>query len=169
MNNLELEHCLVTNKLTKKLFKGVYPANKLLNIKIKSGFYIANTSPESSKGLHWVCFSVKPKCIEVFDSSGVLFYKNKYFKKFVNKCNRKVIFNKQMIQHNKSNICGQYCVVFALFVAKGWDLCKFLKLFSVSNLQQNDQIILNIFNKNFNMPICYQQSKNLFLCKTRKN
>lgn len=164
MNNLELEHCLTTNKLTKKIFKGVYPANKLLDLRIGNGFYIANTSPESSKGLHWVGFSITPKCVEVFDSSGMLFLENKYFKKFIRKCKRKFIFNKKMIQNPNSNICGQYCLAFALYKAKGKDLCNFLKMFNESNLAQNDQIVLSIFYKNFTNPRCYQHSKNLYLC-----
>lgn len=110
----------------------MYPANKLLDLRIGNGFYIANTSPESSKGVHWVAFSINPKCVEVFDSSGMLFLKNKYFKKFIHKCNRKFIFNKKM----KKN------------------LCNFLKMFNESNLVQNDQLVVSIFYKNFTTPHC---------------
>lgn len=164
MNNLELEHCLLTNKKTSKIFIGVYPANKLLDINIKNGFYIANTSPDTSKGVHWVSFFINSNCVEVFDTSGILFLKNKYFRKFLNKCNRKFIINKNMIQSPQSNVCGQYCVVFALYKACGKSLCTFLKLFSESDLNQNDKLVLNIFQNNFITPKCYQYSKNLYKC-----
>lgn len=154
----------MTNKYTNRISRGVYSANKLLKRKITNGFYIANTSPDSSKGVHWCAFSVSPKCLEVFDSSGILFQRNKYFKKFVQKCNRKLIFNTNMIQSPKSNLCGQYCLVFALYKARGKSLCNFLQLFNQSNLNKNDRIISSIFLKNFRNPTCYQISKILSLC-----
>lgn len=164
MNNLELEHCLLTNKKTRKIFNGVYPSNKLVDVNIKNGLYIANTSPDTSKGVHWVAFFISPKCLEVFDTSGTLVLRNKYFKKFIIKCNRKLIINECMVQSPNSNICGQYCIVFALHKANGKNLHSFLKLFSRVDLNKNDNLVLKIFKNNFVTPHCYQYSKNLYKC-----
>lgn len=165
MNNFELEHCLKTNKITRKNFRGVFPANQLSNLKtIRNGLYIANTSPEHIKGLHWVAFYKDSKCVQVFDTSGMLAQKNKYFKQFLSKCNRKYIINNKMIQNPKSNICGQYCLVFGLYAVKGKSLCDFLKMFSESNLIENDKLILRLFYKNFKKPVCQQYNQNLYLC-----
>lgn len=165
MNNFELEHCLLTNKKTVKIFRGVYSANKLADIKtIKNGYYIANTAPNTSKGIHWVGFFINSNCVEIFDTSGLLFVHNKYFKRFIKKCNREVVTNKFIVQNPHSNICGQYCVVFALYKARGISFCTFLNLFNETNLSKNDRIVLSIFKNNFVNTQCFQYSTNLYKC-----
>lgn len=166
MNNIELEHCLKTNKFTKKNFRGVYPANVLAKLQnIKKGFYIANTSPETSDFGHWIGLYITKLKIEVFDSSGILFFKNKYFKQFMkNNASHGLICNKNMIQDPKSNVCGYYCLVFALFRAQKKKFFHFVNMFHKSNLKYNDELIIKLFNKNFSKPICCQRSKNLYMC-----
>lgn len=166
MNNIELEHCLKTNKFTKKIFCGIYPANVLAKLQnIKKGFYIANTSPETSDSGHWIGLNVSKFTIEVFDSSGILFFKNKYFKQFMkNNANHGVVCNINMIQDPKSNICGYYCLVFALFRAQKKKFFNFINMFDKTNLKYNDELIIKLFDKNFPKPICRQRSKNLYMC-----
>lgn len=166
MNNIELEHCLRTNELTKTFFRGIFPANVLVKLQnIKKGYYIANTSPDTSDFGHWIGLNVTKSTIEVFDSSGILFFKNRYFKQFVkNNESRRLICNKNMIQDPKSNICGYYCLIFALFRAQKKKFYKFVNMFNRSNLKYNDELIIKLFNKHFSFPICYQRSKNLYMC-----
>lgn len=166
MNNIELEHCLKTNNFTKKIFCGVYPANVFGKLrKIKKGFYIANTAPESLDFGHWVGFNVKKSTIEVFDSSAILFLKNKYFKKFVkNNVGYRFIYNKNMIQDPKSDVCGYYCLIFALYRAQNKSFFNFVNIFDKTDLKKNDYLITKLFNKNFSKPICHQRSKNMYLC-----
>lgn len=167
MNNFQITHCLTTNKLIQKKFHGVYAANHLANIKINNGICIANTAHSSSKGEHWVCFYINNNFIEVFDSSGTFFLKNKYFKKFIklNGKNKTLKYNSCIIQHPKSNICGYYCCMFALFKSQNKSFDTFMKLFTKTNLLLNDKKIEMLFKKYFKLPICNQTNKKLYVCK----
>jgi hypothetical protein len=167
MNNFQLEHCLTTNNSTQKVFKGVYTADHLSKVFLNNGVCIANTATSSSTGEHWVCFYINNNTIEVFDSSGKLFLENKYFKKFIqnNLRRKKLKYNACMIQHPKSNVCGLYCCVFALYKSRYKSFEAFINLFSKKDFKNNDQKIVKLFRKYFKIPICTQTSKHLYLCK----
>lgn len=157
MNTIELETCLRLNKFTKKFFKGVFAADQLpispLSPSCKS-IIIANTAPSNHPGLHWTCFVVTPQKIEFFDSAGASYYKNKYFAKFIkrNSENKSISFNKLPIQSRHSNICGQYCALYAIFRAQCKSANFFISKFNNRSKIKNDKLALKIFNHNFKRP-----------------
>lgn len=152
MNTLELETCLKQNKCTKKYFKGVFAADDLpLTPLSRKSIIIANTAISSHPGLHWTCFVVTPRKVEFFDSGGASYFRNKYFKKFVkiNSNNKIVTFNKKAIQSKHSNICGQYCALYALFRANSKLATSFTSKFSTRTKIKNDMLALKMFNCSF--------------------
>lgn len=157
MNTLELETCLKQNRFTKKFFKGVFAADQLpispLNSSRKS-ILVANTAISSHPGLHWTCFVLTPRKVEFFDSGGASYNSNKYFKKFIkiNSRNKFVYYNKLAIQSKHSNICGQYCALYALYRAKCKSTSFFNSKFNNASKIRNDMLSISMFNKNFKMP-----------------
>lgn len=178
MNTQQIEYCLSKNPHTYKIFQGVYPADLLPTInKIKKPLLIANTKSSKHVGEHWVAFFVdkRKKVLEIFDSSGkTTIHNNKHFASYFKKnfSGMQVKYSTLCIQHFLSNICGVYCLVYALYKSKNISLEKFLQLFTL-NSQENDKKVLNIFENNFRKYYdyfnknnkCIQISKNLYLCK----
>lgn len=153
MNTLELESCLKQNRYTRKSFIGVYAADELPTVPIKKqkAIIIANTATSNHPGLHWICFVFSRNKIEFFDSSGQSYNQNKYFKQFVkiNKNNKRIIVNKKVYQSKFSDLCGQYCLLYALFRSKFSSQHYFVKRFNKRNKVKNDKLVLKLYSKHF--------------------
>lgn len=110
--------------------------------------------------MHWVAFylpysALEP--IEFFDSFGQAFNTySDYFTKFVNRHYKKWIFNNIQLQSNISDVCGQYCCVYALYKSENFGMKKFQKLFDRKKFQQNDCIIIKLFKKYFKSNHCFE-------------
>jgi hypothetical protein len=57
MNTFQIKHALEQDPVTRKIFCGVFPSDKLPQTieKYPCGF-VANTDPSSKPGTHWVAF-----------------------------------------------------------------------------------------------------------------
>lgn len=133
-------------KMGKKLFPpsflGVYPADVYPRTKRKTYSFIFNTGLSSSKGEHFVAVYVSPKKVFYFDSFGMKPNK-KPIKLFLAHLSRLLFYNKQPIQHDASNFCGFYCLAFLLHKYKGIPRKQFYNLFTRTDLQENDQKVVN--------------------------
>lgn len=183
MDTFQIENYLSSNTHTKKIFDTVVPIDKLPNVKqMKKQLLIANTDESWKNGSHW--FSVfcnkKKTNVEIFDSSGLFVSQNnRYLLDFLNKNfpGKLVKFNLNAIQNPFSNLCGIYCLVYALYKSRGKSLTQFLKLFHHDNLKANDKKVIRIFKRNFKArhfrrkigDMCFQINKNLYLCKNLSN
>lgn len=151
MNSLEIHYYLKSNRETRKIYDNVYPADLLPKVpKRRRVLFIANHSPASSRGTHWVAFYITPTVIEFFDSSGVGLLANKYFVKFLQDTPRpQLIYNTCQVQDWLSDVCGEYCCLFALYKARNYSFGTFLKLYSEERCQLNDKTTLFLFVSNF--------------------
>ena len=63
MDTLQIERILKNDFCTKKIFKGVYPKNRLPIVEYP-GSYVVNTNPSTAPGEHWVAvfFNNKGSC-----------------------------------------------------------------------------------------------------------
>lgn len=70
MNNLEIDYFLRKNNLTRKIFGGVFSADKLKFIRKqnKLRFFIFNTDTSESLGHHWFVIGLSRNHIELFDA-----------------------------------------------------------------------------------------------------
>ena len=89
----------------------------------------------------------------------------KKFKKFI--CNKNITTNTFRIQAYNSIMSGYFCIKFIDFMLKGKSLLEYTNLFSPSEYEKNDKIILKYFEKIFKMKkiycaVCrkYKKSKN---------
>lgn len=155
MNNLELTFCLSNNKFTKLYFAGVFSADRLYNlVNLKPPYFvIVNTEPIYKKFGHWYCILVGYNIIEIFDSSGKLFLKNKYLYEFIKTINLtkkyKIKSNQIEFQNPNSSVCGLYSSMFAFYRCKGQKFETFCRKFNKNKKIDNDKKVKILFKKEF--------------------
>ena len=113
--------------------------DEILNL--KDGNYILNLQNHNQSGSHWTAFIKKGNKIYYCDSFGMpmpqeelnLFTDEKDI----------IYFNTTQIQDIESKCCGYFAIEFLLYfkINKGFNLNKFLNLFSLKKLKQNDAIV----------------------------
>lgn len=151
MNTLEIDYCLRNNAFTRKSFVGVYPSDLLPN-KVsdkKQSFIVANFSPSTSRGTHWVCFTISPNELEFFDSSGGTLLVSRDFQRFVERNQRKYMrYNSNRLQSSETSCCGEFVCAFLDHRARGQSFNSFLNLFD-DNYKNNDEKIMQMFLNRF--------------------
>lgn len=155
MNSIEVASLLRENKFTKQYFKGVYPGNllpKQLNKTAKKKILVVNTEANSNPG-HWyiILLGRRNRTIELFDSlGGVVLQTNKFCQNFIQKHQpTRLITNNTQLQSNSSDVCGEFCLLFALHRSKGKSFQSFMKLFNPANKSVNDKIARYLFTQYF--------------------
>jgi hypothetical protein len=128
----------------KRIFKGVFPRDKLPHLDTYHSSFIVNTHPSTYPGEHWLAFYFdKSKHCEFFDSFGfsLEFYG---FKKYITRYSTSNRSNLMQIQDIDSIACGYYCIYFILLKSRGFSLEHISRLFSESNFILNDYLISHI-------------------------
>lgn len=130
------------------IFCGVYPINLLPTKLVKPCLFIVNTDQSNLPGQHWFTIHINEKsnCF-IFDSFGKI-PQNNYLYKFLKYNCTKIYYNSKLLQNVFSPFCGQYCVVFVAFIARGYKYEDFFNLFS-NNTLYNDDLINNLYLKIF--------------------
>lgn len=140
----------IGKKIIGNIFLGTFPCDFHPKIKTRKRFcLIFNLSKHDSKGSHFVAIFASENEIIYFDPFGDKL-DNKFILMFINsnKKNRKFITNKKTIQSCSSIFCGFYCLGFLLSQKLQFNLKKFLKLFSSTDLENNDKKIIDFIQNN---------------------
>ena len=127
-------------------FNGVFSRNNLPKI-IKKGAYVINLDECDDIGTHWIALYHNKNMTVYFDSFGVEHIPDEIMK-FINANllkNYDIITNIFRIQAYDSIICGYFCVGFLDYMIKDKDLVDYTNLFSPSDFDKNDRIILRYF------------------------
>lgn len=126
------------------VFAGVFASDCLPNrVKLPSAFII-NTSPRNSLQGHWIGLYIDEFGVaEYFDSFGFPPHLQSILH-FIRLHSKKLIYNKNQIQHLSSVKCGKFAIVFILVKIYKKSFSQLLKKFS-SNLMINDLVIEQIF------------------------
>jgi hypothetical protein len=148
MNTLEIKSCF-TNV---KRFGGVIARDDLLllsenEISNHNKFFIVNTDPRNKPGKHWICIYVDKESCEFFDSLGrhPSYYHNTFVYFLINNGPR-FSYNSKRIQNFGSNLCGEYCVQFAILRSNGYSMNDILARFS-NNFEMNDVLAVNFYKQ----------------------
>lgn len=136
MNELEIAKYLSADKYISKFFRGVFARDELVENDRGEGLYIINTDISTGPGKHWVCLFLSDET-EYFDSLGLAPVE---VKAFLDNRLEPYVFSSQRLQGPNSDVCGDYCILYAYFRCRGWMLEDFIKLFT-TNLDQNDRIV----------------------------
>ena len=107
------------------------------------GAYIINLDEYSDIGNCWVAQHVNNNDVPYFDSFGV-----EHIPKEIKAFNNNIKTNIFRIQAYDSVMCGYFFIEFIDFLFKGKTLTEYTNLFSPSNFEKIDDIILKHFMNN---------------------
>ena len=126
----QIEDVLSKDVATRPVFGGVYPGDKLpARLHPGKRLYIANTDPAHKPGQHWVAFYFDPSGIcSYFDSYGLPPLRQS-FVTFIERNACEWIYNNKRLQHARSNLCGHYCLFFAVHICRGDSMSKIVQQF----------------------------------------
>ena len=151
MDTRQISSILSFCPLTKQNFRGVFPVD-LINQNNEPGLYVCNTDPSHMPGQHWIVISISKNYIgEYFDSFGFPPQKIEFLN-FLNRNTQRWTYNKKVLQHPFSTVCGHYCVLYALNYSKGLSLEYFSTLFN-KNLYENDIVVHEYVKSKFGVDV----------------
>ena len=128
MNTIQIDHIL---RRQLPNFLGVYARNRLpRGLKKRHSFsLIANTDPDNKNGQHWIAIYVDESDNgEYYDPFGFPPI-HQSFENFLKKRCSQWIYNRVVVQHPFSTVCGQHCIVYLILRNRGhWmhDITTFL-------------------------------------------
>lgn len=147
----QIFNLLSNNKITSKLFKGVYSMDRLpaygLSHSQKPAIIILNHGSSQTDGNHWTLLYFPKSKMEkayFFDSFGsdITIPEVKLFVQ-----RNSIIghsFNALRLQDLKSTSCGYFVVIIAYLLSAGIDPMNLTSFFSLNHLQENDAILLKL-------------------------
>ena len=124
-------------------FNGFYSRNNLLK-KIKDGAYVINHDEYADVVTHWTALFFSKSEIVYLDSFGVEHVPEE-IKELVG--NKNIIANIFRVQANNSVMCGYFGIGFIDFMLEGKKLTDFTSMFSPSDFEKPDLIILELFQR----------------------
>ena len=131
-----------------KNFLGCYPADLQPKHKKKEFSIIFNLSKHNELGTHFVAISNQKNVLVYFDSLGKP-CTNNLLKSFIktNIKSKKYSSNRNKVQSDGSTLCGVFCLGFLLSQENKIQMNDFVKIFCKTNLQLNDEIILEFIKE----------------------
>lgn len=150
MDSATISHTLQSCSETRRYFKGVYAANQLPHtILERPAVIIANLEEDFLPGSHWVAFYLPEfvQGVEYFDCLGNA-PNNHYFARFIARNGGLIEFNDRPIQSIFSDVCGEFCCVYAFSHSRGMPFRRFISIFGRNRIH-NDTLVLDLFNRHF--------------------
>ena len=139
MNTAQIDYILKHDKHVAPIFRGVFAKDKLPCFKY--GAYVVNTDTSKDGGSHWVAIFATHDRFEYFDSyGGEPLPELKQWGK-----GRKWAYNPIPLQSPFSAVCGQYCIYYLVFRARGLALRTILLDFG-KDPDFNDKIVYDFVN-----------------------
>lgn len=143
LNTRQLLKICKSDKDLAPIFLGVFALDQIpINIPYPCAF-IVNTHRSWQNGEHWFAIHFnQEKEASFFDSFGR--HPNSFgLTRFLNRLSAKWQFNDQQIQSHVSHICGYYCVLFLLYLSRGFTLDQFVEKFK-NDENINDLVLINL-------------------------
>ena len=136
MFGLELQEFMLKDPCIRQCYGGVIALDEVPKVKLHTKtVYIANTDPSYQKGQHWILVWYHD-IPEYFDPLGhfpppeieeSLFLNGRAFYRSI-----------RQVQPSFSLKCGEYCLFYAYYRARGYSMEKIMEKFYPSRLKYND-------------------------------
>ena len=133
----QLQHVVDHDLRTTRQFLGVFSANTLPERMPFRSMAIVNCCNNNLPGMHWIALYQGDK-MEVFDSFGLP--PQAYNLQLPQAA--AVTYNAKQIQSNYSVVCGQYCLYYCYFKARGYGINDIISVFS-NDYFSNDDYVYN--------------------------
>lgn len=142
MDTIELTRILTSDPYTKNIFWGVRASNHLpSHIRKVPACMIVNSDPSFKQGAHWLALFIdENRNVEFFDSYGQEPEKYRLIFDFLKRYDTNLKKNNRQLQGPLSSTCGQFCLYFLLWRARGVSFEKILSSFS-NSLDANDFLV----------------------------
>ena len=148
MDEHTLKRCLSKHPHTQRYFRGVFAKDEIHPPLLPNSIYIVNHSVRKMGGNHWICIWVTPECLVCYiDPIGAPPPVCKEFERLLER-EPLYIFSQKRVQHPLSISCGKFCLLFALYLARGKSVVEARQVFG-ENLAQNERIVEQKFHKEF--------------------
>ena len=139
---------MTTNKdindvlLPLKQYGGIYNDSNINTLKFKSlpCYIICNHDESKGDGTHWISIIFSKNNVFYFDSFGEHCRSKNILSVMKRYRYKNYYFNKKIIQHPFSNLCGHYAIGCVLFLKNGNSFHDYIKMFK-KRLLHNDKII----------------------------
>ena len=149
MNSKEIAAVLLKDIHSRRVFKGVYPRNRL-PFHVYTGrpcAFVINTDVASGPGKHWVAVWFNGKGgAEYFDSFG-LPPSSSDIKQFIVTNSFTYFYNHRLLQDLTSSMCGYYVLYFVMKKSRGASMSRLLAPFHPHKLQTNDQRVGSLVHR----------------------
>ena len=131
------------------LFAGVFPRNGVFSK--RTGLFVFNTHPEHLPGEHWIAVSALPgQAVEYFDSYGFPPHLYPGVFEALKSHGTALRWNSTALQGLLSTVCGDYCVLFLLCVARGWALDDFVRrLAAIPDPESRDHTVRSLMKTHY--------------------
>jgi hypothetical protein len=129
---------------------GILSKGELIDHKVEHKFYILNLDKPSGAGTHWVLlYCVNPKGVVYFDPFGSPPSQqvNAFVHPFTKDLECIYEFSDDVVQDERSSMCGYYCMYVSTQLFKGRSLYSIMKDDFGDNSRQNDQKMVHHFSK----------------------
>ena len=149
MNNYEIDDILKRASGKSLFYRGVYSSDNLPKRKIVRlpMALVANLSPSSSIGTHWISIFINKNRIgHYFDSYGLPPVQEDIVK-FLHRNCRKIKYNYTQLQSTNSSVCGAYVICYIIYTMKNQDSQKQFKDLFSKNTFINDYCIQKMLIK----------------------
>lgn len=127
------------------IFKGVFPCDSLPHRFSLPAAFVINLSPHNEPGTHWVALYIAESGVGFYFDSFGMKPTNRHIIAFLRLHTKRMIHNKNQIQHIASNKCGRFCCIFTVSMLKKCTINNFIAKFGL-NLYVNDIVVENMFN-----------------------
>ena len=165
MNTIQI-HKVLTKHLNN--FQGVYPLDLSPSTLTKPAIIVMNLDKHYMSGSHWVavCFSDSGYA-EYYDSFGLPPF-NLQMKAYLQRLSIYWIFKRHRLQGFTSNVCGNYCCLYALHRTRGLSMTSFVNMFFPARYTCNDKMAVRMFRAQFGFcPDCDRLEELQQSCKPR--
>ena len=141
MNNQEISALLMRDSRARRVFRGVFPRDKLPEyVNGDASAYIINTDHSRGSGEHWVAvwFDGQGRA-EYFDSFGLPPSIHNSVLNFIKRNSVHYSYNQRLFQSLLSSACGLYVLYFVLMKSRGARLSRLQQVFDTFRLRANDE------------------------------
>ena len=140
MNNLEIGALLTRDLRARRVFRGVFPRDKLPQYVNGPSAYIINTDHSRGPGKHWVCVWFDGQGgAEYFDSFGFPPLLQTVLGFLSRNTPGRLLYNDRHLQNFASSACGLYVVYYILRKSRGASLSSVQGAFPSNNNTVNDR------------------------------
>ena len=132
-------------------FKGAFPCDQIPKFPDNEYSVIINVDNSTLNGSHWTALSIRGNNAYYFDSFGRFYDNNSFpadYKENLSRIciDKKIVFNKKLLQGLHSNTCGEFCIYYIKQLERRVPLTRIFNNFT-ENLKSNDSKILRLFKK----------------------